>query len=128
MSVMATSEERSIRLGRSALRIPRLGVGTMSWGDPSRLGRFDLGQMAYGPIRGIEEQRAAVDASISGSASFSRSPAQVALRWLIQQQDVVPIPGAKNGEQARHNAGALSFSLTSAEVEALERATVERRS
>jgi diketogulonate reductase-like aldo/keto reductase len=52
----------------------------------------------------------------------SKSPGQVALRWLIQQ-NVVPIPGAKNAAQAEENAGALSFSLTSAELEALDRAT-----
>jgi diketogulonate reductase-like aldo/keto reductase len=33
------------------------------------------------------------------------------LRWLIQQHNVVPIPGAKNGRQATENAGALSFVL-----------------
>jgi len=58
--------------------------------------------------------------------AHSRSPAQVALRWLIERQ-AVPIPGSRNGEQARHNAGALTFALTAAEVEVLERATLEWR-
>ena len=40
--------------------------------------------------------------------AHGKSPGQVALRWLLEQQGVVPIPGAKNGEQATHNAGALS--------------------
>ena len=52
-----------------------------------------------------------------------RSPAQVALRWLIENPLVLPIPGPKNGRQAADNAGALAFSLSSAEVEALDRAT-----
>ncbi len=42
----------------------------MNWGEPSRLGRFDLGQMAYGPIGDLAEQRAAVHASIAGGAGF----------------------------------------------------------
>ena len=41
-----------------------------------------------------------------------KTPAQVALNWLIGQGNVVPIPGAKNAEQAEQNAGALGWSLT----------------
>jgi aryl-alcohol dehydrogenase-like predicted oxidoreductase len=51
------------------------------------------------------------------------SPAQVALRWLIENELVLPIPGAKSERQAADNAGALAFSLSPAEVEALVRAT-----
>jgi diketogulonate reductase-like aldo/keto reductase len=40
---------------------------------------------------------------------YSKSPAQVALRWLIENESVLPIPGAKNGKQAAENAGALSL-------------------
>jgi aryl-alcohol dehydrogenase-like predicted oxidoreductase len=40
---------------------------------------------------------------------------QVALRWLIQQ-GVVPIPGAKDGEQAKQNAGALKVKLSVTEL------------
>ena len=56
-------------------------------------------------------------------ARYSKNPAQVALRWLIENPRVLPIPGAKNGRQAADNAGALSFTLTSVEVEALDRVT-----
>jgi aryl-alcohol dehydrogenase-like predicted oxidoreductase len=52
-----------------------------------------------------------------------RSPSQVALRWLIQQDGVLPIPGAKNASQATQNAGALTFTLEDSEVEALRRGT-----
>ncbi len=58
---------------------------------------------------------------------YSKSPAQVALRWLIEKEGVLPIPGAKNGEQAANNAGALSFRLTLAEIEALDQATMAWR-
>jgi aryl-alcohol dehydrogenase-like predicted oxidoreductase len=50
-------------------------------------------------------------------------PSQVALRWLIQQDRVLPIVGAKNGSQARQNAGALGFSLDDGEIDALRQAT-----
>lgn len=52
-----------------------------------------------------------------------RTPSQVALRWLIQQDAVLPIVGAKNADQAAQNAGALTFTLDEAEVEELSRAT-----
>jgi len=55
---------------------------------------------------------------------YSKSPAQVALRWLIENENVLPIPGAKNGKQAAENAGVLTFCLTPAEIEALDQATL----
>lgn len=58
---------------------------------------------------------------------YGKSPAQVALRWLIENEWVLPIPGAKNGQQAADNAGALSFSLTPLEIEALNQATMAWR-
>jgi aryl-alcohol dehydrogenase-like predicted oxidoreductase len=54
---------------------------------------------------------------------YSKTPSQVALRWLIANPVVLPIPGAKNGEQAAANAGALTFSLTSEEIDPLNEAT-----
>jgi aryl-alcohol dehydrogenase-like predicted oxidoreductase len=52
-----------------------------------------------------------------------KTPGQVALRWLLEQENVVPIPGAKNANQVEHNAGALSFRLTPDEVGYLNEAT-----
>jgi aryl-alcohol dehydrogenase-like predicted oxidoreductase len=49
-----------------------------------------------------------------------RTIGQVALNWLIAK-GVVPIPGAKNAEQARQNAGALGWQITSEEIELLDR-------
>jgi aryl-alcohol dehydrogenase-like predicted oxidoreductase len=58
---------------------------------------------------------------------YEKTPSQVALRWLIENPLVLPIPGAKNGKQALANAGALSFRLTPAEIEALDQATLAWR-
>jgi aryl-alcohol dehydrogenase-like predicted oxidoreductase len=54
---------------------------------------------------------------------YSKTPSQVAIRWLIENPIVLPIPGAKNGDQATNNAAALSFSLAAEEVAALSDAT-----
>lgn len=56
-----------------------------------------------------------------------RSPGQVALRWLIQRDGVLPIPGAKNASQATQNVGALTFTLDDAEGDALSQATKAAR-
>ncbi|MEQ8464508.1 aldo/keto reductase [Coleofasciculus sp. E1-EBD-02] len=53
---------------------------------------------------------------------YDRTPAQVALNWLIAQ-GVVPIPGAKTAQQAQQNAGALGWSLNPSEVEQLDQVT-----
>jgi aryl-alcohol dehydrogenase-like predicted oxidoreductase len=58
---------------------------------------------------------------------YGKSPSQVALRWLIENENVLPIPGAKNSKQAAENVGALSFSLTPEEVERLSQATMAWR-
>ena len=42
---------------------------------------------------------------------YDKTTAQVALNWLVIQDNVIPIPGAKNAEQARDNAGAMGWEL-----------------
>ncbi len=53
-----------------------------------------------------------------GAAHGGKTPAQVALNWLICQ-GTVPIPGAKNARQVASNLGALGWRLTSDEVATL---------
>jgi aryl-alcohol dehydrogenase-like predicted oxidoreductase len=54
---------------------------------------------------------------------YGRTPGQVALRWLIENDTVLPIPGAKNRKQAAANAEALTFHLEQDEIDALDAAT-----
>ena len=42
---------------------------------------------------------------------YQKTPTQVALNWLIAQGNVIPIPGAKNAQQAPENAGAMGWLL-----------------
>ena len=55
-----------------------------------------------------------------GERHGGKTPSQVALNWLICK-GTVPIPGAKNGQQAEQNAGALGWRLSAEEVAALDR-------
>jgi diketogulonate reductase-like aldo/keto reductase len=59
-----------------------------------------------------------------GMAHGDRTPSQVALAWLIAQ-GAVPIPGAKNREQAEQNAGALGWRLTDEELGLLTTAALD---
>jgi aryl-alcohol dehydrogenase-like predicted oxidoreductase len=54
-----------------------------------------------------------------GQEHGGKSKAQVALNWCIQK-GTLPIPGAKNAEQAEENAGALGWKLTRDEVAKLD--------
>jgi aryl-alcohol dehydrogenase-like predicted oxidoreductase len=91
--------------------------------SPTGLRRF----MGYFRGKGSESAAPVVALLREIGERYAKSPAQVALRWLIENENVLPIPGAKNGKQAADNAGALSFSLTLAEIEALNQATLAWR-
>ena len=54
-----------------------------------------------------------------GEKHGGKMPAQVALNWVICK-GALPIPGAKNAEQARSNGGALGWRLTDEEVTLLD--------
>jgi aryl-alcohol dehydrogenase-like predicted oxidoreductase len=61
-----------------------------------------------------------LDALQTIGQTHQRTPAQVALNWLIAQGNVIPIPGAKTADQARQNAGALGWSLSADEITRLD--------
>jgi aryl-alcohol dehydrogenase-like predicted oxidoreductase len=54
-----------------------------------------------------------------GAAHGDRTPSQVALAWIIAK-GVIPIPGAKNRQQAEENAGALGWRMDDAELAELD--------
>lgn len=50
---------------------------------------------------------------------YNKSPSQVAINWAISK-GTVPIPGARNLQQAEENLGAIGWSLSNAAVEELD--------
>jgi aryl-alcohol dehydrogenase-like predicted oxidoreductase len=54
---------------------------------------------------------------------YNRTPAQVALNWLIAQGNVIPIAGVKNAAQVKENVGALGWHMTQDEIAELEKTT-----
>ena len=57
-----------------------------------------------------------------GSGHGGKTPAQVALNWVICK-GALPIPGAKTAQQAEENAGAIGWRLTPDDVSALDALT-----
>src|SRR5512143_3399036 len=83
-------------LGRSSLHVPRMGVGAMTWGDPTGLARLQPAQTAYGASHGIEEERRALEWSIAAgvnlfdtAAMYSMGAAERRLAELSRGRDVI---------------------------------------
>ncbi len=69
--------------------------------------------------KGLQKIEPVLAALQSIGDAHGKTQVQVALNWLICQGNVVPIPGAKNAQQAEQNAGALGWEITEAECEQL---------
>lgn len=77
---------------------------------------------------GLAKLQPVIDTLRAIGDRYERTPAQVALNWLIGQGDVVPIPGAKNASQASQNAGALGWALDAEARSQLDQVTQPWRS
>ncbi|MEW5423143.1 aldo/keto reductase [Amorphus sp. 3PC139-8] len=76
--------------------------------------RHGLSLTAYAPIgRGKVLDEPEVKAI---AADHGRTPAQVALRWLIQQEGVIAIPKTGSLDRLAENLGTLEFSLSDEEM------------
>lgn len=55
------------------------------------------------------------------AAKYGKTPAQVALNWIIHQKDLIPITQALNPNHLKDNLGALRWRLEQTDVELLSR-------
>jgi len=123
-SLLRTMPERNgllsacAELGAKVLAYSPLGQGRLTGKysaghpPPGRRGFSDFPMAEVTPL--VEELRRI------GQLHGDKSPSQVALNWVISK-GAIPIPGAKNREQADQNAGALGWRLSSEEVQSLDR-------
>lgn len=126
-SLLRRSPETSGLLAACA----ELGVVALAY-SPIGQGRLTGKYSASNPPPGkrgfsahpMEQVDDVVDVVRRVGEAHERTPAQVALRWLIEK-GTVPIPGAKNADQAAQNAGALGWTLTAEEMAALDAAALE---
>ena len=87
------------------------------------LRRLGLAVIAYCPIAlGRVVGNPVIEAI---AAAHGKSAAQVILRWLIQQGDVMAIPKSSRPERARENFAVFDFELSDAEMAKI--ATLKRR-
>jgi aryl-alcohol dehydrogenase-like predicted oxidoreductase len=103
--------------GGLAATCERLGVRILAYspiGQGRLTGKYSTASPPPGARRFSSHPMEQVDEVVAVLRSIGeardRTPAQVALRWLIEHGSI-PIPGAKNAEQAAQNGGALGWSL-----------------
>jgi aryl-alcohol dehydrogenase-like predicted oxidoreductase len=65
---------------------------------------------------GLQKLQPVFDKLSQLGEQYSKTPAQVALNWLICQPGVIPIPGVKTVAQVEQNAAALGWELSAADV------------
>jgi len=76
--------------------------------------------MAYSPI---EQGRILKNPQLEAVAvRHSATPAQVALAWVLHQEQIIAIPKAGTARHVRENRGALEVHLTEEDMVALDRA------
>ena len=80
--------------------------------------RYDTKMMAWGPLgQGSDDLlKSSVLAAIG--ANYGKSPAQVALRWLIQR-GIVAIPKSTHKERMAANFDIFDFALSDADMQAI---------
>ncbi|MBW4647738.1 MAG: aldo/keto reductase [Kastovskya adunca ATA6-11-RM4] len=120
--IIATAQE----LGVTILAYSPLAKGLLTGKYTPESDQKPSGARRFDPQfskQGLEKIAPVISLLQQFGQKYDRTPAQVALNWLIAQGNVIPIPGAKNAKHATQNAGALGWSLTSEEVAQLEQAS-----
>lgn len=87
--------------------------------------RHGLGLVAYSPLaQGLVFGN---DALAGIAEAHGKSPGQVALRWLVQQDAVCAIPRTSSVDHARTNFEIFDFELTGDEMEAIDQLSRKRQ-
>ncbi len=115
--VLATAQD----LGVTILAYSPLAQGLLTGKYSATSDQSPVGARRLDPRfseAGLKKLEPLFEALRAIAQTHQKTPAQVALNWLISQ-GTVPIPGAKNALQAQQNAGALGWSLSPADCQTL---------
>jgi diketogulonate reductase-like aldo/keto reductase len=84
----------------------------------------DIMLTAYSPLA----HGGAVDDDLLGDigARYEKTPAQVALRWLVQQDNVSTVPKSTSPDHLEANMQVFDFELTEEEMRAIARPSISR--
>src|SRR5918996_3269184 len=90
------SMDRQMTLGKSGLRVPRMGLGAMVWGQPRGMARWTPAQLAYGPSHGTAEEEEALKVSLEAGVNlidtaemYSNGAAERRVGELARGKDVL---------------------------------------
>lgn len=100
-----------------------LGMGVLTGKylkEPPKESRFKINEY-FGKEYLNERNRAIAAAVVEIAAELKKTPAQIALNWLLQQKGtVIPIIGAKTVGQLKDNLGSLEFTLSEEQITRLQ--------
>lgn len=142
LSISRELEKRGLKLASNQFEFSLLRTAPVDNGLVATCAEIDCTVLAYSPIgQGRLTGKYSAQNPPPGKRNFSahpmekvdgvvavlrrvgeahdRTPAQVALQWLIAK-GAVPIPGAKNRKQAEDNAGGMGWAMTSEEIAELD--------
>ena len=83
--------------------------------------RHGLSLTAYAPL--AQGQALQIDVITRIARRHARTPAQVTLRWLVQQDDVIAIPKTSTPERLPENLDIFDFRLSNAEMDQISALT-----
>ncbi len=75
-------------------------------------GKNDVMSVVWMPIEGGKLGKRGIELLDQMCDRYNKTPAQVAINWLISQKHVVTMPGSRNTKHLEENLGALGWSLT----------------
>lgn len=109
------SEGRGVATNQLLYNLARRGI---EWELLPWLRKRTVPVMAYSPI---EQAKLVRNRRLADFARcYSMTPAQVALAWLLANDDVIVIPKTGRRERLRENLGALDHRLTAAQLAELD--------
>lgn len=118
-----TPEQNGVKKACDELDIKILAYSPLAQG--ALTGKYNSGNLPKGPraaiLKGRFEEVAPLLAAMReiGERHGNKTPSQVALNWLICK-NTIPIPGARNAQQAIENAGAMGWRMAPEEVARLD--------
>jgi len=126
--LLRTPEENGVKAACDELGVKILAYSPLAQGLLT--GKYNENSLPEGPRANILKERVTevepliAEMRLMGEANGGKSVAQVALNWCICKGSI-PIPGARNAQQAEINAGAMGWRLSEEEVAKLDRLSAQ---
>ena len=73
-----------IPLGKTSVMVSRIGIGTLTWGDPSESRALSSPRIAYGHANAETDQRDALEVSLNAGINFIDTAAEYRIRSFLE--------------------------------------------